>query len=446
MTYTDFWVVLKAAQEYIAENYSTVLSDRRRLSQLKSYLDKYVRDKSFAVEGISHETLINLLYREMAQYSILTPHLKNDELEEININAWNDIALTHHDGSIVKTREHFHSPQHAVDVIKRLLEHSHMVIDNATPMAQGHLPNNTRITVLQDPIVDTECGISASIRILHHTKINREQLVESDFAAEEMIDFLCLCLRYGISFVIAGATSSGKTTLINALLATIPDNKRIFTIESGSRELSLVRQDEEGHVANNVVHTLSRPSKNTEYNISQEDLVVASLRYNPDIICVGEMRDTEAYSAVEASLTGHTVVSTIHAYAEDAAHMRLALLCQKRFPINFQTSLMQAGQAFPLVIYTHKLENHSRKIMDITECEVTNTGECIYHTLYRYDILKNTMLGKECIIEGEFVKVNNMSEAMKRRLMQFGAPKEELERFIQREGLPQSISKRSETI
>ena len=84
-----------------------------------------------------------------------------------------------------------------------------------------------------------------------------------------------------------------------------------------------------------ISNTLSRPSDNEAYDITQEDLVVASLRFNPDIVVVGEMRDTEAYSAVEASLTGHTVVSTIHASAADAAHMRLALLCQKRFPIDF---------------------------------------------------------------------------------------------------------------
>lgn len=58
---------------------------------------------------------------------------------------------------------------------------------------------------------------------------------------------------------------------------------------------------------------------------------MASLRFNPDIVCVGEMRDVECYSAVEASLTGHTVVSTVHASAADAAHMRIALLCQKKY-------------------------------------------------------------------------------------------------------------------
>jgi pilus assembly protein CpaF len=209
----------------------------------------------------------------------------------------------------------------------------------------------------------------------------------------------------------------------------VPDNKRIFTIESGSRELSLVRV-KDGKVENNVVHTLSRPSDNEAYDITQEDLVVASLRFNPDIVVVGEMRDLEAYSAVEASLTGHTVVSTIHASAADAAHMRLALLCQKRFPINFETSLMQAGQAFPLVVYAHKLEDNSRKIMDISECVITKDGRREYHTLFRYNITKNELVGDKFHIEGYFEQPEIMSENLKRKLMQFGVPQSMLSKFI----------------
>jgi len=284
------------------------------------------------------------LYGEMAEYSVLTQYLGRDDIEEINVNGWDDIAITYVDGHIEKSAEHFYSPQHAIDIVKRLLHHSGMIIDNATPMSQGHLPGNTRITALKEPIVDDDRGISVSIRLLHPSRVTRKEIVSGGNATQKMIDFLCMCLRFGVSFVVAGATSSGKTTLLNALLTTIPDGKRIFTIEGGSRELSLLRM-KDGIIINNVVHTLSRPSDNPAYDISQEDLVVASLRFNPDIVCIGEMRDIEAYSAVEASLTGHTVVSTIHASAADAAHMRLALLCQKRFPINFQTSLMQAGQA-----------------------------------------------------------------------------------------------------
>ena len=340
----DFVTLLSMVQEHISSKYAATLTDTTKLSQLKSYIEKYLRDTAYSVEGMTDEKLCDKIYSEMAEYSILTPFLGRDNVEEININAWNDVAITYTNGKIEKVKEHFYSPTHATDIVKRLLHHSGMIIDNASPMSQGHLPNNTRITYLKAPVVDDEIGVSVSIRLLHPSRVNRTQIIKSGNATEKMIDFLCTCMRYGVSVVVAGATSSGKTTLLNALLTTIPDGKKVFTIESGSRELALVRKDKKGKVVNNVVHTLSRPSDNEAYDITQEDLVVASLRFNPDIVCVGEMRDVECYSAVEASLTGHTVVSTVHASAADAAHMRIALLCQKRFPIDFKTSLMQAGQ------------------------------------------------------------------------------------------------------
>lgn len=427
----DFWTLLRMTQEYISSHYAAVLTDKNKLHQLKAYIDKYLRDCDYKVEGLTTKELIDKLYCEMAEYSILTQYLGSPDLEEINVNGWDDIALTLLDGTIVKLKEHFHSPQHAVDIIKRLLHHSGMIIDNATPMSQGHLPGNTRITALKEPIVDEERGVAVSIRLLHPQRVTLQNLVDTGFATQEMVDFLCMCIRYGVPFVVAGATSSGKTTLLNAIMTSIPDNKRVFTIESGSRELSLVRRGEDGSVINNAVHTLSRPSDNPAYDITQEDLVVASLRFNPDIVCVGEMRDVECYSAVEASLTGHTVVSTVHAGPGSAAHMRIALLCQKRFPINFQTSLMQAGQAFPIVVYSHKLENNSRKCMDISECIINAAGEREYNCLYNYEITKNTIENDQFVIEGHFRKPNLMSDSLRRRLIQYGVPQNKLNRFFE---------------
>ena len=428
-----FISLLQMVQEYISQNYAAALSDKKKFGQLRSYIDKYLNDIGYTVEGYTDEELSKRLYSEMAEYSILTPYLGKESVEEININGWDDISITYSSGKMYKLSERFFSPQHAVDIVKRLLHHSGMIIDNATPMAQGHLPGNTRVTALKEPVVDADRGISVSIRLLHPSKVNRSQIISNETGTQKMIDFLCMCLRYGVSFVIAGATSSGKTTLLNALLTSVPNNKRIFTIESGSRELSLVNV-KKGRVVNNVVHTLSRPSDNPSYNISQEDLVVASLRFNPDIVVVGEMRDTEAYSAVEASLTGHTVVSTVHAFAAQSAHTRLALLCQKRFPINFQTSLTQAGQAFPIVVYAHKLEDNSRKIMDISECVILPNGEREYHCLFRYKITKNTVVNGKYQIEGFFEQPEIMSESLKSKLMQFGVPEDMLSKFLVKDG------------
>lgn len=433
MVRIELYDLLAKTQEYIAKYYATALTDEQKHDQLKAYIEKYILDGGFLVHGFTEEELIDRLYAEMVEYSILTPFLVSPDIDEININAWDDIMLTYSDGRMEKLEEHFRSPQHAVDIVKRLLHHSGMIIDNATPIAQGHLPGNTRITAIKSPVVDEEAGISVSIRLLHPQRVDRKHIVEGGMATEEMIAFLEMCIRYGVSVVIAGRTSSGKTTLMNALLSSIPDDKRIYTIESGARELFLVKKNRFGDTLNNVVHTLSRPSENSAYNISQEDLVVAALRFDPDVVVVGEIRDAEANSAVEASLTGHTVVTTVHSGPAESAHGRISLLCQRRFQLGMAVSLSQSRQAFPVVVFAHKCEDNSRKVMDITECEVTPDGKTCYRCLYRYNIRENIYENGKFHIQGEFEKVNSPSPYLQNLLKRSGVPQEVLSHFTGKE-------------
>ena len=431
MKHSNLWDVLADTQHYISKYYATALTDENKHDQLKAYIEKYILDEVFLVEGFTDEQLIDRLYSEMVEYSILTPFLGNPDLDEINVNSWDDIVLTWSDGRMEKLEEHFHTPEHAVDIVKRLLHHSGMIIDNATPIAQGHLPNNTRITAIKSPVVDEDCGISVSIRLLHPQRIDRKCLIESGMANEEMMSFLEMCIRYGVSLVVAGRTSSGKTTLLNALLSSIPDEKRIYTIESGARELFLVKRNRFGEVQNNVVHTLSRPSENEAYDISQEDLVVAALRFDPDLVVVGEIRDAEANAAVEASLTGHTVVTTVHSGPAESAHGRISLLCQRRFQLGMEVSLSQSRQAFPVVVFAHKCEDNTRKVMDISECAVSSNGKARYRCLYRYNIIENEYKDGKFTISGCFEKVNPPSEQLKMQLTRSGVPRELLNRFCQ---------------
>lgn len=135
----EFVPLLGLVQQYISSRYSAALTGDQ--GQLSSYIEKFIRDNDYEVERLTRDKLVQKLYSEMAEYSILTPFLGKDNVEEININAWDDIAVTYTNGKIVKLKEHFFSPSHAVDIVKRLLHHSGMIIDNASPMSQGHLPN-----------------------------------------------------------------------------------------------------------------------------------------------------------------------------------------------------------------------------------------------------------------------------------------------------------------
>lgn len=415
-----FWSVVDETQAALSEAYASAVdeNDRALLEEtLKPAVRQYLASRRIALPGVGERELADRVYTEMAGCGVLTPLLEREDLEEINVNAWNDISLIYRDGRREKYPEAFRSPAHAEDILKRLLRFSGAVLDNASPAAQGHLPGNKRVTALKTPLVDADVGVSASIRLLRPQAVTLERLLETGFASEEMLSFLVSCAMCGVPFVIAGATSSGKTTLLNAVLGKMPDRMRIFTIETGARELSLVRTDGRGNVRNNVVHTLSRPSDRKESDVSQEDLVALSLRFDPDLIVVGEMRDVECAAAVESGLTGHTVLSTVHASSGESAHTRIAMLCQKRFPIAYEASLSQAAEAFPVVVCTRQRPDGSRVLSDITEC-IQENGMRTYRRLYAEDAEKNT-----------FVKQNPPSDGLLGKLILGGLPKADADRF-----------------
>ncbi len=431
----DFQTVLKDVQEYISSKYSMLILDENSdevKQQIKRYISKYVMDYRIQVKGMSDMELIDALYTEMAEFSFLTKYVFGAGIEEININSWRDIEVQYANGTCKKLQEHFESPEHAINVMRRMLHISGMVLDNSSPAVLGHLSKNIRIAVLKTPLVDEDVGVAASIRIVNPQSLAKEDFIKGGTATEEELDFLSECLRYGISVCVAGATSSGKTTITGWLLGTIPDSKRIFTIENGSRELDLVRE-KEGEVCNSVVHTITRSSENEKQNIDQDTLLDMVLRFNPEIICVGEMRSYEAYTAQEAARTGHTVLTTIHSNSCEATYRRMCTLCKRKYDIKDETLMALVTEAFPIIVFTKQLENKQRKVMEIMECEILQDGTMNFRTLYHYHIKENRMEENRFIISGEHEKVNNMSESLKRRLLENGMPKEVLTQIIGKE-------------
>ena len=420
--------VLKEVQEYISSKYSTLMVEggsEEVKQQVKRYITKYICDYRITVKGKTQEQLIDDLYTEMAEFSFLTKYIFGTGIEEIDINSWRDIEIQYNDGRCEKLEEHFESPEHAVNVIRRMLHVSGMVLDNASPAVLGHLSKNIRIAVLKTPLVDEDVGIAASIRIVNPQSLKKENFVDGGTATGEMLDFLAECLRYGISICVAGATSSGKTTLAGWLLTAIPDGKRIFTIENGSRELALVRE-KDGKVTNSVIHTLTRYSENEKQNIDQDMLLDMALRFNPEIICVGEMRSSEAYTAQESARTGHTVLTTIHSNSCESTYSRMRTLCKRKYDMDDEVLMDLVTEAFPIVVFTKQLENRKRKLMEIMECEILADGTRRYRPLFQYQITENRVEDGKFVIVGHHRQINPISDSLARRLMENGMPQETL--------------------
>lgn len=428
----EFGSVLREVQAHISSHYAGLITDGsngERKEQIKRYIAKYLQDNRVAVAGMTENQLTDALYTEMAEFSFLTKYIFGEGIEEIDVNAWDDVEVQYSNGITKKLTEHFESPEHAINVVRRMLHVSGMVLDNASPTALGHLSKNIRIAVLKSPVVDEDVGVAASIRIVNPQSMQKDDFTGGGTATEPMLDFLSECLRYGVSTCVAGATSSGKTTLAGWLLTTIPDGKRIFTIENGSRELALVRR-QDGQVVNSVVHTLTRDSENERQRITQTSLLDMSLRFNPDYVVVGEMRSAEANAAQEAARTGITVLTTIHSNSCEATWRRMVSLCKRAVDMSDETLMAYVTEAYPLVVFCKQLENKARRVMEIMECEILPDGTRNFRPLFQYHITENRMENGKFIIAGHHEIVQGISGSLQRRLLENGMPQSTLKRIL----------------
>ena len=361
--------VLEDVQRYFAENHASTIAEagegnaERATSLLKELMEHYIVKRKYALDGLSTKELCSKLYEDMAGYSFLKKWIYKPGVEEVNINAYNDIEVIESSGRSIKISDKFSSPQHAIDVIRRMLNACGMVIDDTMPSIVGFLDKNIRISVDKTPIVDADVGVNASIRIVNQQTVSEEKLLNSGSATAEMLHFLTACIRYGVSVCIAGSTGSGKTTIMAWLLSNVPNNRRLITIEEGSREFDLVKRDAQGNILNSVVHLLTRPSENPALNINQDFLLERVLRKHPDVIGVGEMRSAaESLSAAESSRTGHTVCTTIHSNSCNSTYRRMMTLAKRKY--NMRIKHKYFDEAVPYIDAAVKQTKRLKQISD----------------------------------------------------------------------------------
>ena len=93
-------------------------------------------------------------------------------------------------------------------------------------------------------------------------------------------------------------------------------------------------------------------------------------------------------------------------------------------------ALMQAAMAFPVIVYLSKLDDNSRKVMEIAECQLledNNEMFRIYSTLYKYDISDTKKENGRVIITGEHIKDEKISDEIRKTMMLHGATVNEID-------------------
>lgn len=436
----EFPQLLNRIQEFMPNAYSELMSSD--LSQKKfekvSRIKKYLNDTRYCVEGLSEDELVDKLYNEMVLFSFLTPYLnftiKN--IEGMEIDSWDSIKVKHVGGEWEQSKEHFMSPKHAFDIMKRLLNQSGITLDDGKPLARGHLGEKIRITVVGGAgILDSDVGIAASIRFINPNNLIDDDIIRLGTAMPDMLDFLFTTYRYGASMMLAGETDAGKTTLMSIVMrGSVPDEKKLITIENGTREFNLVKRDKEGQVINSVVHLVTRESTNQENAVTQQMLLETAMTMNPDYLCMAEVKGSEAFETMEAALTGHPVIGTTHTGCCRDIPDRLVQLASYRSSNLSDTTLYQlAVKAFPILYFSQKGEDGVRRITEICECRMEG-GIPVFQTLWEFVTTANRVIDGKTVVDGYFKKTGTISESLQTRLRRKGIPDKKLQEFLKMEG------------
>lgn len=239
---------------------------------------------------------------------------------------------------------------------KELIELGGRRLDLANPFADVALPGGLRVHA----VLKSACSDSTQVSIRLHSpvSISLEELLSNDLATLSQSELIQEIVSSRASFLITGATGTGKTTLLRAMLS--KTSERVIAVEDVT-ELT----------GSNLVCLQSRPN-NIEGagQITLQDLVRQALRMRPDRICIGEVRGEELVPMLQALNTGHRGATTLHANSLAQVPERLLSIATQQ-GISESTLSRLVASAFEWVI-SLGVNNGVRRITGIGKFAIVN--------------------------------------------------------------------------
>ncbi len=216
---------------------------------------------------------------------------------------------------------------------------SHQAINREQPLLSAMLPTGERIQMAGPPAAGDNWALAirrhvvSDLRIedfagaggFHDVRIkNSNEPDDADrnlatlLQSKNIEKFLREAVRLRKSILISGGTSTGKTSLLNALLSEIDDDERLITVEDTSE----VKLRQPNHLS-----LIAVKGEMGEARINITDLLEAALRMRPDRLILGEIRGIEAAAYLRAINTGHPgSITTVHADSPQGALDQLSLM------------------------------------------------------------------------------------------------------------------------
>lgn len=355
-------------------NTDGTLTDEELMEAIDFELQKYGREHSLTLSRML--SLRKQLYNSMKRLDILQELIEDKSITEIMINSAKDIFVEKNN-RVIRWDRQLDSNEKLEDIIQQIVSRINRRVNTSSPIVDARLWDGSRVHIVLPPVALK--GPTITIRKFPEP-INMNKMVYTGTISEEAAEFMKVVVAAGYNIFISGATSSGKSTFLNALSEYISPDERVITIED-SAELNI------RHIPNLV--SMETRDANTEGKgaITMSSLIKASLRMRPDRVIVGEVRGAEAMDMLQAMNTGHDgSLSTGHANSTSDMLTRLETMVLMGVELPLQAIKSQIAAGIDILIHLTRLQNKARRVTEISEIEGIKDGEIKLNRIFEYDI------------------------------------------------------------
>lgn len=323
----------------------------------------------------------NTIFNSFRKLDVLQELVDDKSITEIMINSYKDIFIERN-GRIIKWNGRFESRDKYNDVIQMIVSKINRVVNESNPIADARLEDGSRVNIVLSPVSLGDNAVT--IRKFPEKVLSINDLIEKGSLNKEVADFLELLVKARYNILLSGGTSSGKTTMLNALAGYIPSDERIITIED-SAELQI------NSIPNIVRLEVKNANMEGAKSITIRDLIKSSLRMRPDRVIIGEVRDSAAIDLLSAYNTGHDgSLSTAHSNSSRDMLTRIENMVLMGIDMPVAAIRRQIVSAIDIIVHVARLRDKSRKIVEIAEIVGMEGDEIKLNYLYRYKEDENT--------------------------------------------------------
>ncbi len=336
-----------------------VLVDKTKESIIE-YIDKtsrlLIEELGLNVSEESYKKIFYYLFRDFVGLNEIEPLIRDFFIEDIECNGINTpIYIVHRLYRNMKTNLKFDSIDKLSSFIEKLAQRCGKYVSYAEPLLDGSLPDGSRVNATYTQDV-TSKGPTFTIRKFTKIPWTPIQLLNLKTLSPEMLSYFWILLEHKSNILISGGTSSGKTTLLNAIAFFIPPEARVVSIED-TREIRLPRENWLPSVARTALDSVGKTGE-----VDLFSLLKNSFRQNPDYVIVGEVRGKEAFVLFQGMASGHSSISTMHADSVDTLVKRL-----ETPPINLSPTLLNTLDCVAVMTHAVIQRQQTRRLREIIE-------------------------------------------------------------------------------